>query len=96
MKIVNPTDSRIAVTIEGDDYVLEAKGGLTGIPEPHAKYWKERLHSFLVIMEEDYPEEVVEEDKEDDAEETEEQEEEVQEEVVEEKPKKRGRPKKSK
>jgi hypothetical protein len=57
MRVINPTDSIIEVSINGNPYVLPANGEISGVPVEHALYWKSRLHGFIVIREE---EEVVE------------------------------------
>lgn len=51
MRIINPTDSAIEVSIEGTKYVLPAEGELSGVRIEHALYWKSKLHSFLIIKE---------------------------------------------
>jgi hypothetical protein len=50
MILVNPTDNDITVKIEGIEYTAPANGGVE-LPEAHAKYWKERLHSFMELAE---------------------------------------------
>lgn len=59
MKIINPTDRDISCRIKGVSYVVEAKGALSGVPMEHAKHWKEMIHSFIVLQEDDAVETVV-------------------------------------
>lgn len=67
MKVTNPTDNDIKVIIEGEEYEVAAGKTLRGVPEKHAKYWVERLHSFLELGSEDKktPSKSIKEDKED-------------------------------
>jgi len=52
MKIYNPTNNKIEVTIFGRQYAIEAEGTLTGIPSEVATYWG-GLHEFLKISEDE-------------------------------------------
>lgn len=64
MKITNPVEDKLEVKIEGEDYSIEG-GETIDIPEPHARYWKNRLHDFLVLEESDSAtEKIVDEDPE--------------------------------
>lgn len=51
MIVINPTKQEIEVIIEGVIYVLPASGKLANVPEKHAFYWKNNLHSFLEVVE---------------------------------------------
>jgi hypothetical protein len=52
MRVINPTDSIIEVTISGKRYVLPANGEISGVRVEHALYWKSRLHNFIIVQEE--------------------------------------------
>lgn len=50
MKITNPSNNAIEnVSIFGVKYSIEAEGTLDNVPEPHARYWQENLHKFLIL-----------------------------------------------
>lgn len=51
MKIYNPTDKSITVTIGGDEYTVEADSTLSNVPQKAAEYWVSALHNFLVVSE---------------------------------------------
>lgn len=53
MKVINTTDQEIRVNILGKEYVLEAEGELTGVPQKDAEYWVTKLHQFLIVEAED-------------------------------------------
>lgn len=49
MIVRNTTNNDIEVQIHGHMYYLPANGFINDVPEEDARYWKERLHSFLDI-----------------------------------------------
>lgn len=63
MKIKNPTSSNIEVLINGTEYKLPADGELLGVNEDVAKYWKDNLHNFLILENENKVEVKLEVDK---------------------------------
>lgn len=48
MKLTNPTQNHIVVSIFGTEYSLEA-GKTISVPEPVGVYWKTKLHEFLLV-----------------------------------------------
>ncbi len=52
MKIFNPTKNDITVQIMGHVYTVKAEDCLSGVKYEHAKYWKEKLHNFILVDEE--------------------------------------------
>ena len=52
MIIKNPTDLELKVQIKGKKYVIPANESLSGVSEEVTKYWKEKLHSFIIISSE--------------------------------------------
>lgn len=52
MKVINTTDSDIEVKVKGTVYSVDANDSIGGVPEDHARYWKENLHGFLKIEKE--------------------------------------------
>lgn len=51
MKVINPTDKQLTVTIAGTEYTVEPKDVLKNVPEEAAVYWKDKLHNFLLLEE---------------------------------------------
>lgn len=51
MIVRNPTKDKISVQIGGHQYTIEPKGTLS-VPDARAKYWKEKLHDFLILEKE--------------------------------------------
>jgi len=81
MKIINPTDLKVEVVIEGQEYSIEPQGSLEGVSAVVATNWKTHTHNFLILEEEvgeavqedsEEVEEVVEEEEETEEEEKEE------------------------
>lgn len=60
MKIKNPTNNQLNVVIRGVQYYIKANGTLSGVPASDAVYWRDRLHNFLEIEEENDPKEELE------------------------------------
>lgn len=48
VKVINPTENDISVSINGHEYFVEGKGFVEA-EEEDAVYWKSKLHQFLVI-----------------------------------------------
>lgn len=46
--VINPTENKISVSINGHAYEVDAKGTVL-VEEVDATYWKEKLHNFLLI-----------------------------------------------
>lgn len=51
IKLINPTNQNITVSIFGNEYYLEAEGSIS-VDERVAEYWIGNLHKFLRAEEE--------------------------------------------
>jgi hypothetical protein len=52
MIVSNPTNKKITVQIFGVEYTVDAESSVSGVPEAAARYWQERLHTFLKVEKE--------------------------------------------
>lgn len=52
MIVKNPTDNEIFVRIKGVDYSLEPQGEVSVSPEV-ALHWKNRIHEFIILIDEE-------------------------------------------
>lgn len=52
MKIYNPTENTLTVTINGQEYTVGPKDEIV-VSKAVALYWKNSLHNFLEIIEAD-------------------------------------------
>lgn len=55
MKITNPTNNRISVQVYGISYTIEPMGSIGNVPKEHANRWRDMIHSFVILSEDDAP-----------------------------------------
>lgn len=53
MIVTNPTKNDITVNLGGTEYTVEANSSISNVPKELAVYWKNKLHTFLTISEEE-------------------------------------------
>lgn len=56
MIVKNPTDKEISVQILGTQYTVPANGEREGVKDEHAIHWKEQIHNFLILKNEEVAE----------------------------------------